>query len=77
MIGLGFKQSQGDHALFIIHSETGGIIMLLVYVDDIIFTGNDEEGHQLLDIHLSKPTNRPIDPSVKLGKQKKKNIVVD
>lgn len=28
--------------------------MLLVYVNDIIVTGNDEEGQQLLDIHLVK-----------------------
>lgn len=31
-----------------------GAIMLLVYVDDIIVTSNDEEGQQLLDIHLIK-----------------------
>lgn len=54
MIGLGFKQSQGDHILFIRHSETGGVTVLLVYVDDIIVTGNDEEGQHLLDIHLAK-----------------------
>lgn len=44
MIGLGFKQSQGYHTLFITHSETGGVTILLVYVDDIIVTSNDEEG---------------------------------
>lgn len=54
MIGLGFKQSQGDHILFIRHSEIGGVTMLLVYLDDIIVTCKDEEGQQLLDIHLAK-----------------------
>ena len=36
------KQSQGDHTLFIKHSTAGGVTVLLVYVDDIIVTGNDE-----------------------------------
>ena len=44
----GYKQSQGDHTLFIKHSTTGGVTALLVYVDDIIVTGNDErEKHEV------------------------------
>ena len=44
----GYKQSQGDHALFIKHSAVGGVTALLVYVDDIIVTGNDErEKHEV------------------------------
>ncbi|RVW31461.1 Retrovirus-related Pol polyprotein from transposon RE1 [Vitis vinifera] len=44
----GYKQSQGDHTLFIKHSVTGGVTTLLVYVDDIIVTGNDErEKHEV------------------------------
>jgi len=54
MVGLGFKQSQGDHTLFVKHSETGGVTMLLVYVDDIIVTGDDEEKQKLLSQHLAK-----------------------
>jgi len=46
MIGLGFKQSQGDHTLFIKHSKSRGETVLLVYVDDIIVTGDDEEEQQ-------------------------------
>ncbi|RVW35276.1 Retrovirus-related Pol polyprotein from transposon RE1 [Vitis vinifera] len=43
-----YKQSQGDHTLFIKHSALGGVTALLVYVDDIIVTGNDErEKHEL------------------------------
>ena len=43
-----YKQSQGEHTLFIKHSVAGGVIALLVYVDDIIVTGNDErEKHEV------------------------------
>ena len=41
MVTLGYKQSQGDHSLFIKHSNLGGVTALLVYVDDMIVTGND------------------------------------
>ena len=44
MLTLGYKQSQGDHTLFIHHSTIGGVTVLLVYVDDIVVSGNDEEG---------------------------------
>ncbi|RVW33059.1 SART-1 family protein DOT2 [Vitis vinifera] len=45
---LGMKSRQGDHTLFIKHSATGGVTALLVYVDDIIVTGNDErEKHEV------------------------------
>jgi len=43
MVGLEFNQSQRDHTLFVKHSETGGVTVLLVYVDDIIVTSDDEE----------------------------------
>lgn len=46
MLGFGFKQSQGDHILFIKQYETWGIIVLLVYVDEVIVTGDDEEEQQ-------------------------------
>ena len=35
-IALGYKQSQGDHTLFIKHLTLRGVTILLVYVDDII-----------------------------------------
>ncbi|CAJ2640143.1 unnamed protein product [Trifolium pratense] len=54
MVGLGFKQSQGDHTLFVKHSKSGGVTVLLVYVDDIIVTGDDEEEQQMLSQHLAK-----------------------
>ena len=37
-----YKKCQGDHTLFIKHFGVGGVTALLVYVDDIIVTGNDE-----------------------------------
>ena len=44
----GYKQNQGDHTLFIKHSATGGVTALLIYVNDIIVTGNDErEKHEV------------------------------
>ena len=52
MLATGYKQSQGDHTLFIKHSKTGGVTALLVYVDDIIVTGNDEKEKQSLKQRL-------------------------
>ena len=36
-------QCQSDHTLFVKHSPGGKITILIVYVDDIILTGNYEE----------------------------------
>lgn len=54
MIGMGYRQSQGDHTLFIKHSSSGGVTALLVYVDDIIVTGNEEKEKQHLSQCLAK-----------------------
>ena len=40
MLGLGYKQCQGDRTFFVHHSVIGRITALLVYVDDIIVTGD-------------------------------------
>jgi hypothetical protein len=37
----GYTQGQGDHTMFIRHSHDGKIAILIVYVDDIILTGDD------------------------------------
>ncbi|RDY00930.1 hypothetical protein CR513_15813, partial [Mucuna pruriens] len=42
MISLGYRQSQGDHTLFIKHSPNGKLTLLLVCVDDMIVTSDDE-----------------------------------
>lgn len=39
--GLGYIESQVDHTLFYNHSATNKIDILIVYVDDIILTGDD------------------------------------
>ena len=49
-----FQQSQGDHTLFIKHSSQGKIAALIVYVDDIIVTGDDLEEIIQLKKSLSK-----------------------
>lgn len=41
--GRGFRKSELDHTLFTLNTPSG-IIVLLVYVDDIIITGSDKEG---------------------------------
>nr|KYP63863.1 hypothetical protein KK1_018450 [Cajanus cajan] len=43
MISLGYKQSQGNHTLFIKHSPNGNLTILLVYTDDMIIVGDDEK----------------------------------
>ena len=50
----GYKQSQGDHTLFIKHSAAGGVTVLLVYVNDIIVTGNDEREKHEVNQRLAK-----------------------
>lgn len=47
-----FKQAHGDHTLF--HRQQGtGITILIVYVDDIILTGNDKKGIEEIKKKLS------------------------
>ena len=54
MIANGYKQIQGDHTLFIKHSISRGVTSLIVYVDDIIVTGNDEKKNNTLKRCLAK-----------------------
>ena len=52
----GYKQSQGDHTLFIKHFAVGGVSVtaLLVYVDDIIVIRNDEREKHDVKQRLAK-----------------------
>ena len=43
LLKFGYHQNQRDHTLFINQSPEKKIITLIVYVDDIIVTGNDVE----------------------------------
>lgn len=49
-----YKQSQGDHTLFIKHSNSGGVTSILIYADNIIITGNAENERQTLRQCLTK-----------------------
>ena len=46
----GYKQSIRDHTLFIKHANKGGMVFLIVYVDDILITQKDEGLAQKIDI---------------------------
>ena len=37
----GYIQSQADHTMFYKHSREGKIVVLIVYMDDIILTGEN------------------------------------
>ena len=54
MIVNGYKQSQGDHTLFIKHLASGGVTTLIVYMNDIIVTGNDAKEKNTLMQCLAK-----------------------
>ena len=48
----GFQQSNSDHTLFLKH-QVGKITALIVYVDDMIITGDDVEEISKLQEQLS------------------------
>ncbi|CAA6659703.1 unnamed protein product [Spirodela intermedia] len=51
---LNYNQSNADHTLFFKHFSSRGVTVLLVYVDDIIITGNDEGEIQSLSNCLAQ-----------------------
>ena len=48
----GMIRNTSDHFVFYRHTSTGQCIYLMVYVNDIITTGNDQYGIQKLKQHL-------------------------
>ncbi|RVW42410.1 Retrovirus-related Pol polyprotein from transposon RE1 [Vitis vinifera] len=50
----GFVQCQSDHTLFVKHFPEGKLAIIIVYVDDIILTGDHEEKIDLLKKLLTK-----------------------
>ena len=50
---LGYKQYSADQILFFQHFKTGGVMILIVYVDDIIIIGNNTEEATKLEKHLT------------------------
>ncbi|KAL0461886.1 UNVERIFIED_CONTAM: Retrovirus-related Pol polyprotein from transposon RE1 [Sesamum latifolium] len=49
----GYKQSNSDHTLFLKHNKEK-VTALIVYVDDMIVTGNDPEERKALQKHLAR-----------------------
>lgn len=54
MLSMGYKQSQGNHTLFVKHSASEGVTTLLVYVDDSIVISDDEARRERLKKCLVK-----------------------
>ena len=50
---MGYQQSNADRTLFFKH-QSGKIVILIVYVDDIVITGNDDDGIACLKRMLAK-----------------------
>ena len=50
---LGYRQCNGDHTLFFQHFQTGGVTILIVYVDDIIITRNNKVQAIKLEMQLT------------------------
>ena len=50
-------RSTADHSVFYHHNSSVQCIYLVIYVDDIVITGSDQNGIQKLKQHLS-PTFR-------------------
>ncbi|KAH9783645.1 hypothetical protein KPL71_009401 [Citrus sinensis] len=53
MVRFGYNQSNSDHTLFI-KKRQGKITALIVYVDDMVVTSNDEEETEALQKYLSR-----------------------
>ena len=51
LLAFHFLQSQFDSSLFL-HKTCAGIVLFLVYVDDIVITGSDTELLKQLQTHL-------------------------
>ncbi|XP_062082167.1 uncharacterized mitochondrial protein AtMg00810-like [Humulus lupulus] len=50
----GYTQSQADHTMFYKHSEEGTVAVLIVYVDDIVLTGDDSSELEKLKRRLGE-----------------------
>jgi hypothetical protein len=53
MKAFGYHQSNSDHTLFL-KKQQGKITALIVYVDDMVVTGNDSEERKALQGYLSR-----------------------
>ncbi|KAL0318797.1 UNVERIFIED_CONTAM: Retrovirus-related Pol polyprotein from transposon RE1 [Sesamum angustifolium] len=53
MKSFGYKQSNSDHTLFLKYNKEN-VTALIVYVNDMIVTGNDPEERKALQNHLAR-----------------------
>ena len=53
MIAFGYHQSNSNHSLFL-KKQHGKITAFIIYVDDMVVTGNDPEERKALQNYLSK-----------------------
>ena len=65
----GYVQCQADHTLFVKHWPNGKVAILIVYVDDIVLTGDFEE-----EMSKLKDLSREIHPQIVLNNSVKRNI---
>ena len=49
---LGYRQPNGDHKIFYKHFNPGQVAIWVIYVDDIIITGNDPKERGILEKKL-------------------------
>ena len=54
LLHFGMTRCEADHSVFSIHSPSGKCIYLVVYVDDIVITGNDTIGIQSISLVSSR-----------------------
>ena len=52
VLEFGITQSTADHSVFYHHTSSRQCNYLIVYVDDKVITGNDQDGIQRLKLHL-------------------------
>ncbi|KAH9753973.1 hypothetical protein KPL71_015272 [Citrus sinensis] len=50
----GYRQSHSDHTMFLKHGKEDKLAVLILYVDDIILTGNDRDEIERLKMLLTK-----------------------
>jgi Reverse transcriptase (RNA-dependent DNA polymerase) len=53
LLKIDFKQSEAESSMFVKISNQG-IVVILIYVDDLVITGNDKVGMEHLKHHLGK-----------------------
>ncbi|KAK1414482.1 hypothetical protein QVD17_30227 [Tagetes erecta] len=52
LLDIGYKQSHADHSLFT-YQNGGKFVAILIYVDDVVITGNDEDKIKRTKDHLN------------------------